>query len=245
MYVCKENGGFRQMAFDVFVSYSDKDKLIADATVAKLEARRIRCWVAPRDIAVGEKFGQAITKAISASRAVVLVFSANANESAWVGKELERAVHYGVPIFPLRLDETDPNDELSLYLAGQHWLDALTPPLEQHLETLADSLARYLGPQVPGSEGAVAGAGSLERVIKRDDGNISKAGRQVPSLRRMILLTVLIIAIIGGIILTIGMLYEHWPISKTDPDSSTSADSADQIKKPDTVFDVIPDNRNN
>ena len=36
--------------YDVFISYSSKDKKWADATCAILERHRIRCWVAPRGI---------------------------------------------------------------------------------------------------------------------------------------------------------------------------------------------------
>ncbi len=36
------------MAHDVFISYSSKDKPIADAVCANIEAAGIRCWVAPR-----------------------------------------------------------------------------------------------------------------------------------------------------------------------------------------------------
>ncbi len=39
--------------FDVFISYSSDDKLIADAICAELESRRIRCWIAPRDALPG------------------------------------------------------------------------------------------------------------------------------------------------------------------------------------------------
>lgn len=46
------------MAHDVFVSYSNKDKPVADAVIAGLENKGIRCWVAPRDITPGSSWGQ-------------------------------------------------------------------------------------------------------------------------------------------------------------------------------------------
>jgi hypothetical protein len=36
------------MPFDTFISYSHKDKLLADAACAAMEAAGIRCWIAPR-----------------------------------------------------------------------------------------------------------------------------------------------------------------------------------------------------
>jgi hypothetical protein len=38
------------MARDVFLSYSSKDKTVADAACAMLEAKGVRRWMAPRDI---------------------------------------------------------------------------------------------------------------------------------------------------------------------------------------------------
>jgi hypothetical protein len=35
---------------DVFISYSSKDKTVADSVCAKLEQEKISCWIAPRDI---------------------------------------------------------------------------------------------------------------------------------------------------------------------------------------------------
>ncbi|MBP5493609.1 MAG: toll/interleukin-1 receptor domain-containing protein, partial [Lachnospiraceae bacterium] len=36
--------------FDVFISYSSKNKNVADAIVAEFESSGIKCWYAPRDI---------------------------------------------------------------------------------------------------------------------------------------------------------------------------------------------------
>lgn len=52
------------MAYDVFISYASKDKIIADAVYARLEASAIRCWIAPRDITPGTSYGEAIIEAI-------------------------------------------------------------------------------------------------------------------------------------------------------------------------------------
>ena len=41
------------MSHDIFVSYSSKDKAVADAIVSALENSGLRCWVAPRDVKPG------------------------------------------------------------------------------------------------------------------------------------------------------------------------------------------------
>jgi TIR domain-containing protein len=81
------------LAHDVFISYSSKDKTIGDAVCATLEASGIRCWIAPRDIAPGADWGESIIAAIQGSRVFVLVFSGHANESQQIKREVERAVH--------------------------------------------------------------------------------------------------------------------------------------------------------
>jgi dipeptidyl aminopeptidase/acylaminoacyl peptidase len=135
------------MAHDVFISYSTKDKIPADAVCATLERHGIRCWIAPRDVLPGMEWGEAIVDAITASRAMVLVVSASANDSPQIRREVERAVNKGVPILPFRIEEVMPSKSLEYFLGAVHWLDALTPPLEQHLDNLAQMVARLIPPK--------------------------------------------------------------------------------------------------
>ena len=93
------------MAHDLFISYSTQDKLTADAACATLEAAGVRCWIAPRDITPGIEWGAAIVAAISHCRAMLLIFSASANDSPQIRREVERAVSKGIPVIPLRIEE--------------------------------------------------------------------------------------------------------------------------------------------
>lgn len=79
------------MAHDVFISYSAKDKKIAEAVCANLEDKGIKCWIAPRDILSGDRYGQSIIKAINESHLVILIFSSHANDSEHVLAEVDRA----------------------------------------------------------------------------------------------------------------------------------------------------------
>lgn len=128
------------MAHDVFVSYSAKDKPTADAVCATLESRGIRCWIAPRDILPGMDWGEAIIDAINSSRAIVLVFSANANQSSQIKREVERAVSKGIPIIPFRIEDVPLSKSLEYLISTPHWLDALTPPMERHAQFLAQTI---------------------------------------------------------------------------------------------------------
>jgi hypothetical protein len=135
------------MAHDVFISYSSKDKPSADATCAVLESKGIRCWIAPRDITPGADWGETIVNALHASRALVLVFSTNANLSQQIKREVERAVNAGLPVIPLRIENVMPTKSLEYFLSTPHWLDAFTPPLERHLNYLADVIRHLLNDQ--------------------------------------------------------------------------------------------------
>lgn len=104
------------MPHDVFISYSTKDKPAADATCAVLESKGIRCWIAPRDITPGTDWGETIVGAIYTSKALVLVFSANANLSHQVKREVERAVTLGLPVIPLRIENVLPAKSLEYFL---------------------------------------------------------------------------------------------------------------------------------
>jgi hypothetical protein len=132
------------MSHDVFISYSKADKTTADAACAMLEARGIRCWIAPRDVTPGVDWGEAIVKAISSCRVMVLVFSSHANESPQVRREVQRGFEKGRTVIPFRVEDVAPVESLEYYIGPVHWLDALTPPLRNHLVLLAEQVARIL-----------------------------------------------------------------------------------------------------
>jgi tetratricopeptide (TPR) repeat protein len=132
------------MAHDTFVSYSSRDKPIADAVCNGLEAAGIRCWIAPRDILPGQDWGKAIVDAIRDSRLLVVVVSEHSNASPQVLREVERAVHAGIPIIPFRIDEVSLSGAMEYFLSVPHWLDALTEPLEAHIERLVYTAALLL-----------------------------------------------------------------------------------------------------
>jgi hypothetical protein len=154
------------MAHDVFISYSTKDKLTADAVCAILESHGLRCWVAPRDIMPGADWGESIVNSIRASRVMLLVFSTNANNSKQIKREVEIAADSGVTIVPLRIEDILPTESFKYFLGNIHWMDALTPPVEKHLEAIAEKVKAILSVDSPNLEevpGTTSSAKSLER----------------------------------------------------------------------------------
>jgi len=153
------------VSFDVFVSYASKDKVIADAVCARLEASGIRCWIAPRDIVAGTSYGEAIIDAIHGAKVMVLVFSSSANASGHIPKEVERAVSSGVAVLPFRIEDVAPGKSLDYFIGSVHWLDAMTPPMEKHLDFLAATVHKLI--PAAGNETTPGGtsAGSLDGTV--------------------------------------------------------------------------------
>jgi hypothetical protein len=129
---------------DCFISYSQNDKPIADAACAVLEAAGIRCWIAPRDIPAGTDWPTTIVSAIRQSRVMVLILSSHAIASNEVQREVVNAFHDGVVVVPLRIEVVQPSGNMAYYMRTTHWLDALTPPLEIHLQRLCQSVREKL-----------------------------------------------------------------------------------------------------
>lgn len=132
------------MAHDVFISYSSADKPLADTVCAGLEERGLNCWIAPRDILPGSDWGAAIIDAITGARVMVLIFSASANTSRQIKREVERAVAKGVAIVPLRVEDVPLGKTLEYFISSEHWMDALSRPLEPHVERLASVIRALL-----------------------------------------------------------------------------------------------------
>src|SRR3990172_184147 len=132
------------MAHDVFISYSHKDKSVADGVVAALEQKNIRCWYAPRDIKPGMDWGEEIVKAVSKSRVFLLIFSKYSNSSQRVLDELNVAITNELVIIPFRIEKMDPSGAMLLHLSSRHWLDAFVPSWEKHIDDLVKSVSSNL-----------------------------------------------------------------------------------------------------
>lgn len=126
---------------DVFISYSSKNKNVADAIVSDFEQNGIRCWYAPRDIRPGEEWVTAITKALEVSKALVLIYTDESNNSRQVMNEIAVAFNAGITIVPFKLSNEQMSRELEYYLTRVHWLDAVSKPLKENIASLRDYVA--------------------------------------------------------------------------------------------------------
>ena len=91
------------MAMQVFISYSRKDIDFVKLMVAFLERQFVVWW--DDDIVGGTNFANDIFQKIDKTQVTVVVWSANAATSEWVGNESQAAVERSICI-PVLLDGT-------------------------------------------------------------------------------------------------------------------------------------------
>ena len=190
------------MAHDVFISYSYKDKAIADAICANLEYAGVRCWIAPRDITPGLDWPTAISKAIEASRIMVLVFSANSNASNDVSRELILAANNNLIIIPFKIDDIQPEPGKQYYLARTHWLDAMNPPTQGQINTLVSHVKAFLKELETGQKVEPEKTGKTSEVLATSEVSQAPEPARVKKQAKRISLwiwgTLIMLAIVAG-----------------------------------------------
>jgi TolB-like protein/Flp pilus assembly protein TadD len=180
---------------DAFLSYASLDAEVAARLCGLLEKSAITVWMAPRDVPAGANYADAIVRAITSCRTLLVILSANSVGSAHVGKEIERASSKGRPIVAVRLDETALTPALEYFLSESQWIDARTG-IETALPKLIDGIRRLTA-----AGGAVAGATLAERPPE----TTAPAARPVSSMRRYALPA----AIAVGVVLAVVLLAER------------------------------------
>lgn len=109
----------------VFISYASEDFAQASAVCSHLEGNGIACWMAPRDI---EKeslpYPEAIARAVSLARAVVVLISQAANQSVHIPRELDLALEGKLTLIPVRIEDVPPGGQLNYLLRTCQWVNA-------------------------------------------------------------------------------------------------------------------------
>ncbi|MGO8813874.1 MAG: toll/interleukin-1 receptor domain-containing protein [Terriglobia bacterium] len=96
--------------YSCFISYSSQDADFAQRLHADLQQQGVRCWFAPEDLKIGDKFRTRIDESIRIYDKVMVVLSENSIPSGWVEKEVETAFEREqrekkLVLFPIRLDD--------------------------------------------------------------------------------------------------------------------------------------------
>jgi formylglycine-generating enzyme required for sulfatase activity len=138
----------------VFVSFASNDVAVARRVVASLEQSGLRCWFSDRDIEPAHSYPAAITDAVKASGALLLLLTDASNQSPHVIREVELAFTGRRPILPVRIGGAAPSPDLQYFLSRSQWLDVGASIDDAELATLASRLRllirRGWGPPVDG-----------------------------------------------------------------------------------------------
>lgn len=132
----------------VFISYSNKNQLEADSVRHLFDNEGIDTWMAPWSIPAGSIYAKEINKAIKNCACFVLLLTEEAQNSIWVSKETERAVHYNKPIIPVQLGRVVLNDEFELYISTAQVI--MISKIDIHIpeiEKLLNAAGAYTGKQ--------------------------------------------------------------------------------------------------
>ena len=128
---------------DVFISYSTKDKAVADDVCSALENSGIKCWIAPRNIQPGTPYARAIINGITSAKIFLLVLTPDSNDSEHVINEVDIAFNAKKTIIPFFAEEVALNPELNYYLSRKQWLIAY-PNYKLQLDKLVVAIADNL-----------------------------------------------------------------------------------------------------
>jgi len=109
--------------YDVFISYSRKDKKVVDMFVSRLAKEGFSVWIDKDGIESGDAFKHVIVNAIEQSTVVVFFSSAASNASMWTSKEIGVAIYENKPIIPVRLDDAKYNSEIKFDLINLDYID--------------------------------------------------------------------------------------------------------------------------
>jgi hypothetical protein len=98
--------------YSCFISYSSRNQDFAERLYADLQSKGVRCWYAPEDLKIGDRFRVRIDESIRTHEKLLLILSKDSVESQWVEKEVETAMEHereqgreSVVLFPIKLDD--------------------------------------------------------------------------------------------------------------------------------------------
>lgn len=109
--------------YDIFISYSRKDKARVDEIIGILINRGYSVWIDVNGIESGEAFRRNIVDAIENSSIVIFFSSQSSNISKWTTKEISLAVEFAKYIIPIKLDNTRYNKSILFDLIDLDYID--------------------------------------------------------------------------------------------------------------------------
>lgn len=134
------------MKYDIFISYSTRDKEKVLRTVRELREKGYRIWMDEEGISSGEQFKRAIVDGLQNSKMMLFFSSLHSNKSEWTEKEIGYADRHKKRIIPIKLDGAAYNDSIDFDLGNFDYVDfSVSPKVSKEKEKLFSSLESIFG----------------------------------------------------------------------------------------------------
>lgn len=190
---------------DVFMSYSSKNNIHANALCEALEKGGLSVWIAPRNIPAGSEYGEEIIKGIEGSKVFLLCLSKESVQSQHVLREVERAVNCNLKIIVYQLEETSLSKSMEYFLSSTQWF---IPSENRDKMALADAVKHCMGAEMQSNSEVDFSEEAKERICQetfsdteKHDRKLGKGNSGKSLTLKLTLLLVVILIVLGGVIL--------------------------------------------
>ena len=144
--------------WDVFISYKrESDQSDANMLCDALEKAGVKCWIAPRDVAVTQQaitrtgamaragYDDAIPFAIEKSRAIVVMVSSGAMTSDHIKNEINLAQDEGIPFFTVRVEDVPLTGSFKYHLERYQWEDCFDRSNSRRFQRVVNRVTSLVG----------------------------------------------------------------------------------------------------
>jgi len=128
----------------LFFSYSRGNLVAVRAVAAELRRLGYRTWLDLENLRPGERWREAIDRALASCEAMVFCISRLSIDSAWTGVELQAALDRRVPVVPLMVERV-PVESLPPRLQELHFVDVAARPALDVPRLAAEAIASRIG----------------------------------------------------------------------------------------------------
>jgi TIR domain len=153
----------------LFFSYSRGNLLVVRSVAAELRRLGYRTWLDLESLRPGERWREAIERAMAASEAMVFCISRLSLESAWTSVELRAALERGLPVVPLLIDDV-AIAQLPPTLRELHLICTTGWAAHELPAQAALAIARSVGRSAPPESWSIDDTGTALRVEVAADG---------------------------------------------------------------------------
>lgn len=134
----------------VFISYAKKDYIAPDGSaipgncidkvIDALQKEGISYWLDREQLAGGDTYAARITRNIKECEVFLFLSTEAANASEWTRREIGTAVTLGKRIIPVRLDNSQYDDAVSLYLSSVQYINWMELGQKEALERIVTQI---------------------------------------------------------------------------------------------------------